>query len=90
MCTAVNFSNRVLYAILTRLIVSFRITQSPTMPPNTDFIRYKRDPTAANALASDFKATFVPRDWSVLKQCLERSQVHSRDFSNDSAEILIR
>ncbi|PYH93380.1 cytochrome P450 [Aspergillus ellipticus CBS 707.79] len=74
MCTAVNFSNRVLYAIFLRLIVSFKMVESELLPPNTHYIDYKRDQTASNAIPSDFKVRFVPRDEGALERCLERSR----------------
>ncbi|GKZ72751.1 hypothetical protein AnigIFM60653_011876 [Aspergillus niger] len=74
MCTAVNFSNRVLYATILRLIVSFRMVEEEECPPNTHYVHYKRDPTASNAIASDFKVRFIPRDENALQRMFERSQ----------------
>ena len=75
MCTAVNFSNRVLYAIYCRLILSFKFTESKTMPANIDYIDYKKDPTDSNAIASPFKITLAVRDQAALERCFEQSQV---------------
>ena len=74
MCTAVNFSNRVLYATILRLIVSFRMVEEEECPPNTHYVHYKRDPTASNAIASDFKVRFIPRDENALQRMFKRSQ----------------
>jgi phenylacetate 2-hydroxylase len=91
MCTAVNFSNRVLYAMFLRLIVSFKITESKSIPANVHYINYKRDPSASNAIASDFKVKFTPRSHVSLEKCLSESQAKLVDFmSKDSAEILLR
>lgn len=91
MCTAVNFSNRVLYAMFLRLIVSFKITQSKTMPANTHYIAYKRDPTASNAIASDFKVNLQPRDAEALERCFARSEEHIADLvSGEAVEALKR
>ncbi|KAK6214286.1 hypothetical protein LQW54_004512 [Pestalotiopsis sp. IQ-011] len=90
MCTAVNFSNRVLYAVLLRLIIAFRITQSDTMPPNVDFVDYKEDPSAANAVASDFRVICEPRDKDVLKRCLEKVQDKSTESGRQDAEPFVR
>lgn len=91
MCTAVNFSNRVLYAILLRLIVSFNIMESKSMPADVHYINYKRDPSASNAVASDFKVKFTPRSHESLEKCLGESQDNLADFmSEDSAEVLLR
>lgn len=74
MCTAVNFSNRVLYAMFVRIILLFRMGESKTMPANTHYVDYKRDSTASNAIASDFKVKFTVRDESVLTRCFARSE----------------
>lgn len=74
MCTAVNFSNRVLYAMYCRLILSFKFTESKTMPANIDYIDYKNDPTDQNAIASPFKVKLEARDREVLESCFEQSQ----------------
>lgn len=89
MCTAVNFSNRVLYAVLLRLIVAFRITQSDKMPPNVDFVDYKEDPSAANAVASDFRVICEPRDKEALRRCLEKVQGKSTKSGRQDGEFLI-
>ncbi|EXJ83385.1 hypothetical protein A1O1_07007 [Capronia coronata CBS 617.96] len=74
MCTAVNFSNRMLYAIFLRLIVAFKIEPSKSMSVNTHYIHYKKDPAAANSVASDFKINLIPRDKETLERCFERSE----------------
>lgn len=73
-CTAINFSNRLLYAIFLRLIVSFEIHQSDLEPPNTDRINYNPNTAAQTAIPKDFKAYFGVRDKGVLSACLERCE----------------
>ncbi|KAJ5108318.1 cytochrome P450 [Penicillium angulare] len=73
MCTAVNFSNRILYSMFLRMVVSFKITESISEPPILDYIDYKRDSAASNAIAADFKVKLIPRDEDLLKACLETS-----------------
>ncbi|TVY48400.1 Phenylacetate 2-hydroxylase [Lachnellula occidentalis] len=91
MCTAVNFSNRVLYALFLRLIISFKMTESKLSPPNTDYINYKRDSTESTSIASEFKVNFTPRDTAVLEQCLEQAQDELTDLlPGVAAEPLIR
>jgi len=91
MCTAVNFSNRVLYAMLCRLIVSFKMTEDQSMPANTDYIKYKRSVEEQNAVAADFKVKFQPRDQSMLQECFQQSQENIGDLvSGEYAESLIR
>ncbi|KEF60508.1 uncharacterized protein A1O9_02069 [Exophiala aquamarina CBS 119918] len=74
MCTAVNFSNRILYAMTCRLILSFRFTESKTMPANIDYIDYKNDPSDSNAIAKEFKVKLTVRDRESLERCFQRSQ----------------
>lgn len=74
MCTAVNFSNRILYAMYCRLILSFKISESKSMPANIDYIDYKKDPTDSNAIASPFKVKLAARDRDVMERCFEQSQ----------------
>lgn len=91
MCTAVNFSNRVLYGLFVRLIVSFKITGSKDMPPITHHVDYKQDPAASNSLPKDFKVKFTPRDRETLEACLKQSQDGLAEFvTGDNAEPLVR
>ncbi|KAH8885271.1 cytochrome P450 [Thozetella sp. PMI_491] len=91
MCTAVNFSNRVLYALFVRLIIAFKMTESKEMPPDTDYIDYKEDPTAANAVASLFKVKFAPRDEAILERCLQQAHDSLEEFvAGDNGEPLVR
>ncbi|KAK4941188.1 hypothetical protein LTR10_018861 [Elasticomyces elasticus] len=91
MCTAVNFSNKTLYAMFLRLIVAFKITESSSSaPPNTHYIQYKRDAAASNAIASDFEVKFTPRDAQTLERCFESSQSMSADESVDGSGEALR
>lgn len=85
MCTAVNFSNRVLYAIFLRLIVAFDVRESEISPPNIHYIDYKRDPTEANAIPSDFKVIFTPRNEKVLRGVLDRLKEQSACVKSESS-----
>lgn len=71
MCTAVNFSNRILYAIFFRMILSFQMTASKSSPPETHYVRYNRDTAGSTAIPSDFKVKFTPRDKDVLERCVK-------------------
>ncbi|KUI72000.1 Phenylacetate 2-hydroxylase [Cytospora mali] len=82
MCTAVNFSNRILYAIFLRLIVSFKIRQSDNEPPNLHYIDYNCDTTAQGAIAKDFKAYFELRDREAFDACMKQSEENTRDVTN--------
>ena len=82
MCTAVNFSNRILYAIFLRLVVSFKIKQSETEPPTLHYIDYNCDTTAQGAIAKDFKAYFELRDREVFDACMKQSEENTREVNN--------
>lgn len=89
MCTAVNFSNRVLYALFLRLILSFRLTESSTSPAETHYIRYKRDPSESNSIPSSFKVKLTPRDDGSLETCLREAEERlSGIYVGDNAESL--
>lgn len=90
MCTAVNFSNRVLYSLFTRLIVSFQITESEEQRANVHYINYKRDPAESNSIASEFRVRMTPRDRGVLQECLERAKDRLGGYnSGENAEALL-
>jgi phenylacetate 2-hydroxylase len=82
MCTAVNLSNRILYAIFFRSILSFKITESSSAPPPTHYVDYNRDTTAASAIPKDFKLKFIARNPDVLDECIRRSQEATIEFDN--------
>lgn len=82
MCTAVNFSNRILYSTFLRLIVSFRIRQSETDPPCLDYIDYNRDHTVTAACPKDFKTTFEVRDQQMFDVCMQKSAESCKDVTN--------
>lgn len=90
MCTAVNFSNRVLYVLFLRLIVAFQITESKIMAANTDYIHYKKDPAASNAIPSDFLVQLTPRDPEVLEYCLQCSQENAAELLKDEANEVLK
>jgi phenylacetate 2-hydroxylase len=91
MCTAVNFSNRVLYAVFLRLIISFQITEGVHMPANTHYVDYKRDPAESNSIPSEFKVKLMPRDQETLKRCLQQSEKALDGFmTGHYAETLVK
>ncbi|KAL4907793.1 hypothetical protein BDW74DRAFT_166430 [Aspergillus multicolor] len=90
-CTAVNFSNRVLYAMFARLILSFKVAESKEMPCNTQYINYKESPAASTAIPAEFKVKLVARDKEVLESCLGKAQEGLGDFATGkNGEVLVR
>jgi phenylacetate 2-hydroxylase len=84
MCTAINFSNRILYAIFLRLIVSFKIkpASDPSKHPCLHFVDYNRNTTAQSAIPKDFEAVFEVRDQAIFDACMERSAENTRNVTN--------
>lgn len=82
MCTAVNFSNRILYAVFLRLIVSFKIRQSETEPPNLHYVDYNENTAAQSACPKGYKAYFELRDRSTFDACMAQSERNTRDVTN--------
>jgi phenylacetate 2-hydroxylase len=91
MCTAVNFSNRVLYALFLRLIVSFKFTPSKESPAITHYIDYKRDPSESNSIPKEFKVKLTPRDEDALERCVLQTEERLADFNvGENAEPLLK
>lgn len=82
MCTAVNFSNRILYASFLRLMVSFCITESPTARPCTHFIDYNENTAAQAAIPKDFRAHFKIRDAEALEKSLQTSKQATEEVTD--------
>ena len=90
MCTAVNFSNRLLYTVFVRTILSFHIKEGKEVPCDTDRITYKADPAASNAISKPFTVRYVPRDEGKLDAMLaEASQRLSEFVTGDNTESLV-
>lgn len=81
-CTAINFSNRVLYSIFARLILSFKIKQSEAKPPCLHYVDYNEDTTAQAAIPKLFEAYFELRDRGAFDVCLKQSLESTRDVTN--------
>ncbi|KAK4544295.1 hypothetical protein LTR36_004505 [Oleoguttula mirabilis] len=81
-CTAINFSNRILYATFVRLITTFRIRQSEKQPPCLHYIDYNCDTSVTVACPKDFKASFQLRDRKTFDASLARSQEKTISVTN--------
>jgi len=81
MCTAGNFSNRILYAIFFRMILSFQMTASKSSPPETHYVRYNRDTAGSTAIPSDYKVRFTPRDKDVVEKCVSEGIALGADIN---------
>lgn len=64
-CTAIKFSNRILYAIFARLILSFKIKQSETKPPRLHYVdctcnAARKPPLSSMKMTDITKTTKIP------------------------------
>ncbi|KAF2088377.1 phenylacetate 2-hydroxylase [Saccharata proteae CBS 121410] len=74
-CTAINLSNRILYAIFVRLIIHFKFTASKEKPPVIDYIDFNENRTDASVLPKRFRVVLeerAPRE--EVKRNFERSK----------------
>jgi phenylacetate 2-hydroxylase len=62
-CPAWQISNRILYGLIVRLIVSFRFTASLEAPPITDYVKYNGNAKGALAHPKPYLAYCHPREW---------------------------
>lgn len=87
-CTAVAFSNRILYAALVRLVVTYSIRQSETaaLQPCVDHVDYNRNTAAQSAIPRDYQATFALRDRAVYEACIARSRERTQQATNGIVE----
>jgi hypothetical protein len=60
-CPALQISNRILYAMIIRLLVRFRFVASEESPPNTHPTKYNTYPEGAVAKLAPYKAWCKPR-----------------------------
>ncbi|EFW98507.1 amino acid permease [Grosmannia clavigera kw1407] len=83
-CTAVSFSNRILYAAFVRLVVTYRIRQGSTaaLQPCTDYVGYNRNTAAQSAIPRDYEATFALRDRVGYEACMARSRDRAQQATN--------
>lgn len=88
-CTGINISNRIVYAIVARCILSFKIISSEAMPANIDYARYNSDTAASTVVPAEFKVRLVPRDKEDLQRFFQASQKMSADTIPLSIETLM-
>ncbi|TVY44838.1 Phenylacetate 2-hydroxylase [Lachnellula subtilissima] len=73
-CPAVAISNRIIYALLTRLILAFEMKESDdpsARKPNIDVLDFSDVHTSLVAIPRPFDCSFVPRDLEWLGSKLE-------------------
>jgi phenylacetate 2-hydroxylase len=60
-CPALHISNHIMYGVLTRLILDFRISADERAPPVTDGVHFGPGLAGLNKTPSPFKLYFTPR-----------------------------
>ena len=73
-CTAINLSNRILYAILTRTCLLFHVHGNPAETPTFDYINYAEDRSAQTYWPKKFGLKLEPRNEEMLQTCLVNSK----------------
>lgn len=63
-CPAMQISNRILYALVIRLIVNFKFVASDEMPPIDHPIKYNMGAGSLVARPKPYKAYCIPREWT--------------------------
>jgi phenylacetate 2-hydroxylase len=70
LCPAMNISNRIIYALLIRLILEFRIVADGDNKPNVDPIEFSAGAGEFVKSPGDFKVRFLERNESVGRPSL--------------------
>lgn len=79
-CSGQIIASRLLYTALLRIISSYKIVASKEHPPNTDYVEYNEIKTALVAIPRDFSVRLIPRDGTVLDECLEAALGRTGDY----------
>lgn len=70
-CPAWQISNRIMYMVLLRLILAFRLLPDEKMPPPTDYVTYGETPAGVANAPKPFLVRFVPRSPERLRVMLD-------------------
>lgn len=73
-CTAINLSNRILYVILTRVCLLFKVHGDPSKTPDFDYLNYAADRTAQTYWPKEFGIQLEARDEVILDACMSASK----------------
>ena len=85
-CTAINLSNRILYVILTRTCLLFKVMGDPNRKPIVDYINYADDRSAQTYWPKDFGMKLIVRDENMVNKCLNKSYEHCKEEMGYSIE----
>lgn len=73
-CTAINLSNRILYSILTRTCLLFKVCGNLNERPITDYIDYAKDRYAQTYWPKEFGIKLEARDESKIDLCFANTK----------------
>ncbi|GME76465.1 unnamed protein product [Ambrosiozyma monospora] len=73
-CTAVNLSNRILYAGLCRTCLLFKVKKDPSRLPVVDYIDFAEDRQAQTNWIKEFGMSLEPRDEAMVEMCFSVSK----------------
>lgn len=88
-CTAINLSNRILYTILTRTCLLFKVHGNPNLTPTFDYINYACDRSAQTYWPKDFQIKLESRDDEMLTKCLDSSKSNCEEEISYSIEYVV-
>lgn len=78
-CSGQHMASRLLYAALVRILSSYKMVASETMPPTTDYVEYNQFKSALVAIPREFKVWLIPRDANVTSECLAAAEERTRE-----------
>lgn len=85
-CTAINLSNRILYSILTRTCLLFKVIGDSTENPVSDYINYAADRSAQTYWPGKFGVKLEARNETLVTACLESSKTNCSEELSYSIE----
>lgn len=78
-CSGQYIASRLLYSALVRILSAYKIVESDSYPPNTDYVEYNQFKTALVAIPKHFKIRLVPRDVVVTGDCLAAAEARTKE-----------
>ncbi|KAF1995861.1 cytochrome P450 [Amniculicola lignicola CBS 123094] len=79
-CPGSIIATKLIYSVLFRLLLLYKIEASETYPPNTDYVDYNEIKSALVAIPRDFKVKLIPRDEKLVIEALKVGEERTKDF----------
>ncbi|KAI4836089.1 cytochrome P450, partial [Aureobasidium sp. EXF-8845] len=88
-CSGQLIATRLLYAALIRILSSYQIVASESVPPNTDYVDYNQFKTALVAIPRDFKVRLIPRDKQTMEECMQSAYERTKEFYKENIKSCV-